>query len=140
MSIVNSTAMIAGAVVSYRALFLGTRMARVPWWARDSWAGNVFVPCVLAMITLGVGLLMEALLGEGAQQLTAIHAGGLAAILVAAYGAWNLLTRWARARAAEAVSDASRTVSAVPTAVGGDIANGRGKAIRAGEPSPPKAA
>ena len=140
MSIVISIALIAGAVVFYRALFLGARIAKVPWWARDSWAGNVFCPCVLAMITLGGGLLVEAIRGEGARQLTAIHAGGLAAIVVAAYGTWNLLDRWARARAAEAVSNAPPTLSTVPTATGCDIANGRENAIRPKVPSSPKAA
>ena len=139
MSIVIAIAMLAATVVFYRALFLGARIPRIPWWAADSWVEYLFGPVMLSTLTLGAGFLIEAFVVGDARQLAATHAGALVIILAAAFGAWRLLGRWARNRAGDTTAERAGTVSAFSA---GDAASANDPRGAAGpnSPSPPKAA
>ena len=140
MSVTIAFVLLASTVVFYRALYLGARMSRKPWWAVDSWVDYLFGPSLLTTFALGVGLLIEAALDWSAQEFVATQAGASALIVVAAVVAWRLLTRWARTSTARSASGPSRIGSTPAPAAGDGDSLHRGDATHSIAPTPPRAA
>lgn len=140
MSVTVAIVLLACTVVIFRALYLGARMSRRPWWAADGWINYLFGPCLLTMLTLGVGSLIEAGLNWSDQRFTTMHAVASALIVVAAIAVWRLLTHWNRTSTARSTSDPTRTAP-LASPVGGDGSSvHRGDSTHPIAPTPRKAA
>lgn len=140
MSITIAVFALAATVVIYRALFLGARLPKPPWWATDGWVGYLFTPALMAMLTLGGGTVINAALDWNAQQFTEMHAGASGLIIAAAVWAWKLIDRWARTSRDGKESDAAPMASPPAPIAGNDIAAQQPDPAHTNSPTPRKAA
>ena len=114
MSVIVPFALLAGAVVLSRVLYVGSRMPETPWWAGDNWVGCVLAPAIVGMFALGGGFLAKAVMSWEAQVLGAAHAAAVVSILAVVVVLWHLLGRVPRAPEG-ATLPGPRPLGAVPT-------------------------
>ncbi len=92
MSLLYATALLSAGLVFARLLYIGSRLPRTPWWAKEGLMTFLIVVFVGA-IAMGVGFLLESLL-TWEEQVVGLEAGvAVAAMLVVAGAAWKLLGR-----------------------------------------------
>lgn len=139
MSVILAVILLSGVVVFYRALLLGGRRTKRPWWAGDSWISYVFGPCLLAMFAFGVGLLVRAAANWSNEEFATVHAGTVIAIVAAAVAAWWLLNVWSRVAARKSMLELPGVDFTSTQAVNDDV-RARGGASTAPSNPPPKAA
>ncbi len=92
-SLFYAVALLSASAVFFRVLFVGSRLSREPWWVRERWLCDVWVPIMLIALSFGVDFSIAAAGGKGALLGDLTLLAYATCTVTFAAGAWYLLGR-----------------------------------------------